>query len=87
MSNTIVAYSASIKFGLYSLRIIKHLMNHECLKLYHFRKYKRSSRQKYTPKRRLMNEYVDEVFESDDSGGSRTLRLPLATIPERNEAT
>lgn len=36
----------------------------------------------YRPKRRLMNECVDEVFESDDSGGSRSLRLPLATIPE-----
>ncbi|XP_053374288.1 uncharacterized protein LOC123529209 [Mercenaria mercenaria] len=40
----------------------------------------------YRPKRRLMNEYVDDVFESDDSGGSRTLRLPLATIPEKSDS-
>ncbi|XP_060553023.1 uncharacterized protein LOC132714235 isoform X2 [Ruditapes philippinarum] len=40
----------------------------------------------YRPKRRMMNEYVDDVFESDDSGGSRTLRLPLATIPEKSDS-
>lgn len=36
----------------------------------------------YRPQRRLMNEYVDEVFESEDSGGSRSIRIPLHTIPE-----
>lgn len=40
----------------------------------------------YKPKRRLMNEYVDDVFDSDDSGGSKTLRLPLATIPEKSDS-
>lgn len=39
----------------------------------------------YKPKRRLMNEYVDDVFESDDSAGSRTLRSPLATILEKSD--
>ncbi|XP_048729457.2 uncharacterized protein LOC125646902 [Ostrea edulis] len=36
----------------------------------------------YRPQRRLMNEYVDDVFESEDSGGSRSIRIPLHTIPE-----
>lgn len=40
------------------------------------------SRRIYRPQRRLMNEYVDDVFESEDSGGSRSLRIPLHTIPE-----
>ncbi|XP_046367986.1 uncharacterized protein LOC124143170 [Haliotis rufescens] len=38
----------------------------------------------YRPKRRLLNEYVDDVFESEDSAGSRASRkLPLTVIPER----
>lgn len=40
----------------------------------------------YRPKRRLMNEYVDDVFESDDSAGSRTLRPALAPIPEKSDS-
>lgn len=40
------------------------------------------NRRIYRPQRRLMNEYVDDVFESEDSGGSRSLRIPLHTIPE-----
>ncbi|KAK3104043.1 hypothetical protein FSP39_023959 [Pinctada imbricata] len=44
-------------------------------------------RRVYRPKRRMMNEYVDDVFESEDSAGSRSsARLPLSTIPERCEA-
>ena len=42
------------------------------------------SRRIYRPQRRLMNEYVDDVFESEDSGGSRSIRIPLHTIPEDN---
>nr|XP_022315768.1 uncharacterized protein LOC111119653 [Crassostrea virginica] len=42
------------------------------------------SRRIYRPQRRLMNEYVDDVFESEDSGGSRSVRIPLHTIPEDN---
>lgn len=38
----------------------------------------------YRPQRRLLNEYVDDVFESEDSGGSRSsgIRGHLQTIPE-----
>ncbi|KAK3580844.1 hypothetical protein CHS0354_032902 [Potamilus streckersoni] len=40
----------------------------------------------YRPKRRLLNEYVDDVFESEDSAGSHSLRLPLETIPEKSDS-
>ena len=37
----------------------------------------------YRPQRRLMNEYTDDVFESEDSSGSKiTQRGPLHTIHE-----
>ncbi|XP_033730575.1 uncharacterized protein LOC117319985 [Pecten maximus] len=41
-------------------------------------------RNNYRPQRRLLNEYVDDVFESDNSDGSRTsgIRGHLQTIPE-----
>ncbi|ESP04682.1 hypothetical protein LOTGIDRAFT_170520 [Lottia gigantea] len=39
----------------------------------------------YRPKRRLLNEYADDVFESDDSGGSRASRRILCSIPEQND--
>ncbi|KAL8580700.1 hypothetical protein ACOMHN_004741 [Nucella lapillus] len=39
----------------------------------------------YKPKRRLLNYDADDVFESEDSSGSRTSRkLPLQAIPERS---
>jgi hypothetical protein len=39
----------------------------------------------YRPKRRLLNYDADDVFESEDSAGSRTSRLgPLHPIPERS---
>lgn len=39
----------------------------------------------YKPKRRLLNYDADDVFESEDSSGSRTSRkLPLQSIPERS---
>lgn len=41
----------------------------------------------YRPKRRLMNEYTDEVFDSEDSAGSRSLRSMLETIQERSEGS
>lgn len=41
----------------------------------------------YRPKRRLMNEYVDDVFDSEDSAGSRSLRSMLETIQERSEGS
>lgn len=45
------------------------------------RKYSRYHRKRlYKPQRRLLPEGVDDVFESEDSGGSRMLRLH--TIPE-----
>ncbi|XP_052768520.1 uncharacterized protein LOC128208882 [Mya arenaria] len=52
-----------------------------------FIQYNNSARRSraYTPKRRLMNEYVDDVFESDDSSGSRTLSKQLAPIPEKSD--
>ncbi|XP_069132792.1 uncharacterized protein [Argopecten irradians] len=41
-------------------------------------------RNNYRPQRRLLNEYVDDVFESDNSDSSRTsgVRGHLQTIPE-----
>ncbi|XP_060083928.1 uncharacterized protein LOC132563194 [Ylistrum balloti] len=41
-------------------------------------------RNNYRPQRRLLNEYVDDVFESDNSDGSRSsvIRGHLQTIPE-----
>ena len=41
----------------------------------------------YRPKRRLMAEYTDDVFDSEDSGGSRSLRSMLETIPEKSEGS
>ncbi|XP_076450902.1 uncharacterized protein LOC143286879 isoform X2 [Babylonia areolata] len=42
----------------------------------------------YKPKRRLLNYDADDVFESEDSSGSRTSRkLPLQSIPERSAAS
>lgn len=41
----------------------------------------------YLPKRRLMNEYTDDVFDSEDSAGSRSLRSMLETIPEKSEGS
>ena len=39
----------------------------------------------YKPKRRLLNYDADDVFESEDSSGSRTSRkAPLQPIPERS---
>lgn len=41
----------------------------------------------YRPKRRLLNEYTDDVFESEDSAGSKTSRrYPLQVIPENEHA-
>ena len=49
------------------------------------RKYSRYHRKRlYKPQRRLLPEGVDDVFESEDSGGSRMLRLH--TIPERSDS-
>ena len=39
----------------------------------------------YKPKRRLLNYDADDVFESEDSSGSRSSRkTPLQPIPERS---
>lgn len=39
----------------------------------------------YRPKRRLLNYDADDVFESEDSSGSRTSRkVPLQVIPEKS---
>lgn len=49
------------------------------------RKYSRYYRKRlYKPQRRLLPEGVDDVFESEDSAGSRSLRLH--TIPERSDS-
>lgn len=41
----------------------------------------------YRPKRRLLNEYADDVFESEDSAGSKTSRrYPLQVIPENERS-
>ncbi|KAK6191387.1 hypothetical protein SNE40_003091 [Patella caerulea] len=41
----------------------------------------------YRPKRRLLNEYADDVFESEDSAGSKSSRRVLSSIPEHTETT
>ena len=34
-----------------------------------------------------MNEFTDDVFDSEDSAGSRSLRSMLETIPEKGEGS